>query len=53
MDGDVIGGSVESGHAAHGVDQDLAMVRTGAPNQRAIDVEQNQSRGRRHLLLEW
>ena len=49
--GNAVGGSLHARGSAHGVDKCLTMVRTRSPDQRAIDIEQDQCICLRHLLI--
>jgi hypothetical protein len=42
LDGDAVGGGIESGDASHGMHQRLPVVRSGASHQRSVDVEQDE-----------
>jgi hypothetical protein len=50
MDGDVTGAGFESGDAADGIDEGLAMMRSGAADEGPVDVEKDKRRGGRHGL---
>jgi hypothetical protein len=41
-DGHAVSRGLDSGGAANRINQGLAMVWTGAPNQRAVDIEEHQ-----------
>ena len=42
LHGDAVGGGFQSRHAADAMDQRFAVMRAGAPHQRAVDIEENQ-----------
>ncbi len=46
--GNAVGGGVEAGDAADAIGQRLAMMRAGAPDERAVDIEEDQ--GSRQMI---
>ena len=48
--GDVIGAGFNSGDLADGIDQRLAMMRAGAADEGAIDIEEDEGGGGWHGL---
>jgi hypothetical protein len=42
LNGDALGGGFEAGNAPDGIDQRFAVMRAGAADERAIDIEEDQ-----------
>jgi hypothetical protein len=60
VDGDVVGGGFEAGDAADGIDERLAMMRAGAAEEGAVDIEEDEGGGGIHgrggwhfMMAEW
>ena len=41
LDGDAVSGALQPGHPPDRVDQGFAVMRSGAPHERAVDIEQH------------